>query len=81
MIKIKGRQQEYNQVIENICMKMNEPGFESEVLKPDISIKIQRFQNANCLDQEPEEIESPMEKKARQMRENSFRKKKRTVMV
>jgi hypothetical protein len=38
--KIKGRQREYNQIIENICMKMDEPGFESEILSPDVSVKI-----------------------------------------
>lgn len=32
---------------------MNEPGFESNIISEDIADRIQKFENANCLDKEP----------------------------
>lgn len=32
---------------------MNEPGYQSKVISPDIADYIQRFENINCFDKEP----------------------------
>lgn len=45
-----GRSEQQEQVLENIRLKMEEPGYESNVIAKDIAMYIQKFENANCFD-------------------------------
>ena len=49
----KDRSAEQDFLLENIRLKMQEPGFESKVISKDIAERIQKFENANCFDKVP----------------------------
>lgn len=40
-------------MLDNIRIKMQEPGFESKLIGKDIAEQIQKFENANCFNKMP----------------------------